>query len=316
MDSQTISFSRQPLSTPAYAAALAKSGVQTLPSLCNISGTSDSFWAKYERGTLIRVPTFHLVRPQAQELSRVLRESRTLIASYLIEPDVSHPANASLYLCADQDYELHKLESAVRRNTRKGLRELRVAALSTDELLAHGGPAFCDARRRAGLSDGTPEEFARHFKQRTQCEGHVFLGAWKNDELAAFLSIVEVADWVEIHGCYSQDACLSSRPNNVLMYTALSHYLAEAKRSLVSYGLSSIQTVSKEAGLHAFKTKVGFVSKPVHRAFMLHPVIRPFMNRLTLAGMHTLLRMRPGNRLLKKAHGVCSVLVDKKEGNV
>ena len=266
-DSQTTSFFRQPLSTPAYAAALAKSGVQTLPSITHgangsspshipsMLGTSDSFWAKYERGTLIRVPTFHLVQPQAQELSDVLRESRTLMVSYLIEPDASHPANALLYLCADQEYALQKLESAVRRNTRKGIRELRVAPLSTDELLTHGWPAFGDARRRAGLSDGTPEEFARHFNQRTQCEGHAFLGAWRGDQLAAFLSIVEVADWVEIHGCYSQDAFLSSRPNNVLMYTALSHYLTEAKRSLVSYGLSSIQAVSKEAGLHAFKNQ-------------------------------------------------------------
>jgi len=313
MHSQTTLFSRQPLSTPAYAAALAKSGVQTLPCKSSVSGIPDSFWAKYETGTVVRVPTFSLVQPQERELSHVLRESRSLIASYVLEPDASHPANAWLYLCADQEYELQKLKPAMRRDTRKGLRELRIAPLSTDQLLAHGCPAFCDARRRAGLSDGTAKEFVRHFNLRTQCKGHVFLGAWKDDNLAAFLSIVEVADWAEIVGCYSRDDFLSAQPNSVLIYTALSQCLAEAKRSHVSYGLSSIQTVSKKAGLHAFKTKVGFVAKPVHRAFMLHPVIRPLMNRLTLAGMHTLLRMQPGNRLLKKAHGLCSLLVDEKK---
>src|SRR5262249_2031216 len=148
--------------------------------------------------------------------------------------------------------------------------------ISSDQLLARGVQAFCDTRRRVGLSDGTPEDFRRRFTSRVRCPGHVFLGAWKNDQLAAFLSITEVDDWAEIEGCFSMNALLDLRPNDALLFYALSYYLTERVFPLVSYGLGSVQAASNNAGLHGFKTKVGFEARPVHRAFVLQPLLRPF----------------------------------------
>ncbi|MGH2506225.1 MAG: hypothetical protein ACRDHZ_02195, partial [Ktedonobacteraceae bacterium] len=117
-----------------------------------------------------------------------------------------------------------------------------------------------------------------------------------------------IDDWAEF-GCYSADDLLQYRPNDTLMYSALSHYLIEQKLRLVSYGLSSIQAESNAVGLHKFKRKVGFEARPVHRAFIPHPLLRPFVNHLVLSGVNTVLRFRPTDRRLKKVGGTLEYML-------
>lgn len=288
-----------------YAVDLSGIGVRVFP------GDSGSFWTSYESGTLMRLPTFQVGPVASGEVARVLRTAKKAVASYLVEPDAKHPANAFLYVCADPEYSLEKLPSAMRRNVRRGLKELTIAPFGADDLLRHGLEAFCDTRRRTGVSDGTPEGFRAYFAARSQMPEVSYLGAWKGDELAAFLTVVRVDDWAEL-GCFSRDAFLQYRPNDTLMYSALARYLGEERCRLVSYGLSSIQAESNAAGLHRFKLKVGFEARPVHRAFVVHPALRPVANRVTLAAAHggvkAALRLRPGDRRLKKAGGMLACM--------
>src|SRR5258708_3614506 len=290
------------MSITEYAADLARCGVQILP------GETGTFWTRYEAGAMMRIPVFHLGPPAPQEVRQVLWHGRAAIASYLLEPDERHPANAWLYICTDQTYSLDKLAPAMRRNVRRGLKELKIAPLTTEQLLANGVQAYCETRRRVGLGDGTPEAFHQRIATRARLPEVSFLGAWKDDQLAAFLTITEVDDWAEI-GCFSRDTLLHYRPNDTLMYTVLSHYLVERGFRMVSYGVSSIQTKSNAVGLHRFKTKAGFEARPVHRAFVPHPLLRLFVNRLMLWGVNTALRFRPGNRRLKKAGGVLACIL-------
>src|SRR5437763_3500191 len=142
----------------------------------------------------------------------------------------------------------------MRRNVRRGLRESRIAPLTTEQVLAHGTQAFCDTRRRLGLSDGTPEVFHRRFSSRARFPEYVYPGAWKDDQLAAFLSMIEVDDWAEHEGTFSMDALRRYTPNDALIYSALCHYLVDRKCRLVSSGVSSIQAEDNATGLHRFKT--------------------------------------------------------------
>ena len=301
-DLQTLVRKFPSRSLAAYAEDLARNGVQVLP------GGPGTFWTRFESGAMVRRPTFHLGPLAPGEVREVLWRGRAAVASYLVEPDVRHPANSWLYLCTDQTYTLEDLSPGIRYNVRRGLRELRIAPLTSEQLLAHGEQAFCETRRRNGLSDGTPDEFRRRFTNEARLPEIVFLGAWKDDQLAAFLSIIEVDDWADI-GCFSMNALRRYKPNDTLVYSALSSYLVERKYRLVTYGLSSIQVGSNVAGLHRFKTKIGFEAHPVHRAFVPHPLLRPLANRLTLWGVNTVLRFRPGDRRLRKAGGVLACLL-------
>lgn len=286
-----------------YASGLARNGTRL------VAGPSRTFWVRYESLGMMLIPAFALNPPSRAEVTQVLWHGPACVATYLLEPDASHPANAWLYVCADHTYHIDRLAPVMRRNVRRGLKELNVAWLLPEQLLSHGVTAYCDTRRRVGLGDGTPAEFIRRFVQRSRCPGHVFLGAWKDDKLAAFLSIAEVDDWAEIEGCFSADALLETRPNDTLMHAALFHYMVEEGRRIVSYGASSIQEARNAQGLHAFKTKVGFQAKPVHRVFLLHPLLRPFANRFAILGVKAMRGLFPRNRLVNKASGVLDILL-------
>lgn len=295
---------RGAVSITEYAAELAQRGTRVIP------GTPRTFWISHEAGSVMRVPIFDTAPPSSREVEEVLWRTPAAVASHLLEPDDRHPANAWLYLCTDRGYELDKLPPPVRRNVRRGLREFSIEPITPEQVLAHGVEAFCDTRRRHGLTDGAPEEFHRQFGIRAGCPGHVFWGAWRGQELAAFLSIIEVDDWTELIG-FSMNAHLPLRPNDALVFRALRHYLTEGSCRVVSYGVSSIQADSSRAGLHAFKRKLGFEARPVHRAFVAHTLLRPFANRLTYWGVKAALGLRPGDRRLRKAEGVLACMVGR-----
>ena len=304
MEQAVVATESSRISWADYTAALARDGVRT------VAGAGGTFWIAYQSGAMIRVPPLGRA-PDADELRRVLWRGRAVLASYLVEPDARHPANACLYVCRDRGYALDRLTPPMRRNVRRGLSELRVTSLGCDQLLAHGLAAFCDTRRRLGLSDGTPAEFARRFRRRAGNPAHVFVGAWKDERLAAFLSITEVEDYAEIEGSFAADAFRVHRPSDTLLFSVLRRYLAERGFAEVSYGLSSIQTESNAVGLHRFKLKVGFAALPVHRAFVAHPWLRPLIHPLTLSAVNAALRARPGDPRLRKAEGILACMLGR-----
>ena len=121
--------------------------------------------------------------------------------------------------------------------------------------------------------------------------------------------LIVVDDWVEIPASFSLASHLDSRPNDGLVNFVLQHFLVQRGYAVVSYGLSSIEEGAELAGLHAFKTKVGFDAQAVHRIFVIHPLLRPFANRLALWGTRAALRIYPEGRLLRKARGVLANLL-------
>jgi hypothetical protein len=303
-----------PLALPAgatlrqYAESLQAAGIRVVP------GSQGTFWAGAADRVLWRLPIFHVGAPSSAEVDDALRRTRAVVASYLVEPDAQNAANAWLYLCSDRDYALGTRVPAMRRNVRRAMRDLSIRELSPRELLAHGHRAFCDTRRRTGLDDGTQDGFERYFACRggVAGPGRTYLAAWRDDQLAAFVTILHVDDWVELC-CFSSDSMLQYRPNDALLYVALSHYVTERNCRVVSYGVSSIQSISNAAGLHRFKRKIGFDTSPVHRAFVLHPALRPLASRGAVRAAHYAvngaLRFRPRNVELKKLEGVLTCML-------
>jgi predicted nucleic acid-binding protein len=279
-----------------------------------VSGNEGTYWVASHQQFVRRLPTFHTRMPDPSEVDRALRSTGALVATYLSEPDEHHAANAWLYLSTDHDYSLMTLAPVMQRNVRRAMRELRIAPLTASELLAHGSRAFCDTRRRTGLAWETSRSFRRYFGcvDRIDRPGRRYLGAWKEGQLAAFVKILHVDDWIEL-GSFSMDSMLRYRPNDALLYVLLSHYLAQRHCRVVSFGVSSIQADSNVAGLHRFKRKVGFKPSGVHRAFVLHPSVRAFGSPVTLSAarwaVSAALRVRPRERRLKKLDGMLACML-------
>jgi hypothetical protein len=294
-----------PMGIDAYAAALADCRTSILP------GLSATYWIRYESFGIMRLPTFCTIVPSRDEVEGALRTSRAVAASYLIPPDDGHSANAWLYICRNQAYRLEDLSVAGRRDARRATRSFQFRFLDWPTVYAQGLTAFADTRRRVGLSDGTPEQFRRRMERFASHPAHAAVGALKDDVLCAFMTLAVVDDWVEIEGCFSADQHRSLCPNDGLAHFVLSHYLAEGRVNTVSYGLSSVQDTHPGEGLHLYKQKVGFEAIPVHRAFVLHPMARPFVTPLTRQGVTLIRRLFPRHRLLKKADGILASLLQK-----
>ena len=295
------------LSLAEYAEALAITGTHTL------SGSGASFWASSERGAIVRLPTFHLAPPAPGEVRRILWHKRAAVVSYIVDPDEHHPANAWLYVCRDPSYSFDKLSKPAQRCIRRAQRSLRFSPIELPTLLDQGYSAYQDTVTRVGLAVDTSEQFKRGFESFHRNPAHRFVGAWKDDILVAFMMLIMVDDWMEIPGSFSTDAHLDLRPNDGLMNYVLDHFLVQRSIRIVCYGLSSVQEDADKIGLHAFKKKVGFEALPVHRAFVLHPLLRPFANRLVLWGARRALRFYPEGRLLRKAGGVLTSVLREKE---
>ncbi len=277
-----------------------------------VAGSPGTYWVQYEALAMMRIPTFELSPPRREELDDVLQSGFTGVASYLMMPDLGHPPNAWLYTCTDQAYRLEGLCVAARRDARRALRNLRIDFVDPQTLLEHGYTAFRETRSRVGLSDGTREQFECRFETFFMSPSHCVLGAWKGDELAAFMTLVVVEDWVEIEGSFSANASRTLCPNDGLAHVVLDHFLVGRRFRTISYGLSSIQSAHQMEGLHAYKIKVGFQTIPVHRVFVLHPFLRLLANNWTLSGMKAVEKLFPHNRLMKKAGGVLNaVMADK-----
>jgi hypothetical protein len=280
-----------------YSAAFASEGLTIIP------GSSGSWWVGNEGRSIFREPVFHLEPPLPREVRKALWKACAPVATYTLPPDDKHPKNAWLYICRDNTYTLEKLNSAVRRNIRRALQTFRFEFVSADVFLKKGVTPFCDTRQRIGLSDGTPELFRDSFEPETRNPSHNVLGAWKDDTLAAFMPMSVVDDWVNVVA-YASTEYLQLRPNNGLIHFALDYFLVQRKFKVVSFGLSSIQEGGKVDSLHRFKIDVGFEALPVHRAFVFHPLLAPFANRITLWGLRACTRIQPSSRALRKATGL------------
>ena len=261
------------------------------------------FWHEYQRFALERLPLFCVDVPSPRTVRSLLWRSRSLVATYVLSADDVHPANALHYLCENRNYSLETLASPARRDARRALRAFRYEFIDAATLLAHGARAFCDTRTRVGLSDGTLQVFQDYIGMLSLNPACKFVGAWCGERLAAYLWMSLVDDWAAI-AAYAANEDLRSCPNNGLIHFALDYCLTQGRCSLVTYGLTSIQEVNRTVTLDYFKKKVGFEARPVYRAFVYHPLLRPLVNPLTYWILRRCSRLFPHSPTLRKAAGL------------
>jgi len=271
-----------------------------------VLGSRQTLWVSNERISMVRVPEVVLHLPSKEEMRTVFRKSRAAILSFAVEPDEGRGANCWLYQCTDPEYSLNKLERGARSHIRRALGEFEIRFMEQSEVLRLGKQAYYDTLVRTGLSPEHREAFELEYGRPRR--DTAYIGAMKGDRLAAFLRATAVDDWVLLAGC-SANEFLPLRPNNGLIYYVVHHYLVVKKFRVVDYGLSSVQAASNAEGLHRFKLKMGFEAVPVHRAFVIHPLLRPFANRLSWRLINGILKRSPRHPLLKKAEGALRMVL-------
>jgi len=269
-----------------------------------LAGSDETVWVSLGPFVMQRRPYFASQLPSREELQGVFSESHAAILNFTesssefsrslypnFAPGPTWSVPSYLYVCTDREYSYENLSQSARSHIRRSLNEFEIRFLDAAEILTAGMDAFCDTRIRFGLSKGTRQAF-----EATFCQAQSFrryLGAFKDNRLAAFVVITEIDDWASIGPGYAVSEFLPLRPNNGLIFRALRYYLVEEKRRLVDHGLSNVPFTAKVESLHRFKVKMGFEARPVHRSFVVNPLLRPFVNRLSWKLVNGLQKLSP-----------------------
>lgn len=269
-------------------------------------------WVSSEKWSMSRFPLIVGPPPSVSETSVLFRLPGVWVIDFLENGNTTEGSNSTLYIFNEPKYSLDLLDKSGRRDARKAFRELDIQWISHEQLMKYGLEAYCDCRARVGLSDGTPRHFQNRFYSLKNMAGYYFLGAWKGENLTAFMTLSVVENSVSI-AVYSDSKYKSSCPNDGLISFALNYCVNENQFDHISYGLSSIQEESKSGSLHHFKLKVGFKAIPVRRVFIVHPMIGFIVCRASLAIFHFILIITPGNRIIKKASGVMKEILSNRQ---
>lgn len=278
-----------------------------------IEGGDGTFWQKNEMLSFERFPVIPLPPPSPEEIRNVLRRGHGVVATYIIEPDEQHRANALLYL-RTPPYAPEALSQSARQSIKRATRELKIGPITVDELEAKGFTSFTETRTRIGLSDGTLPHFGRICSFLRGVDDHYVIGAVKGEDLAGFIGIAVAGNVAEIlYFCTMTEHQKSCTSDGLVNY-CLELFLNQKSVAYVSFGLSSLQVgPDPVAGLDRFKQKVGFDAVPVRRVFALHPWLMPFVALLPVKLMLALCRALPRVRLLQKGAGMLRLMMQTSE---
>lgn len=174
----------------------------------------------------------------------------------------------------DPTYDLARLASKSRNQTKRGLESCTVREITFHELATHGISLERDTLIRQNRRVPTTLEgyWRRYFALAAETEGAIAWGAFYQDSLAAFLIAFEMMEIVHILIVRSATAHLRFYPNNALLFQFTSEILRKGRAREVSIGVESIQ---KGLGtLDHFKEGLGFKKVPTRQYVTLAPFLR------------------------------------------
>ncbi len=164
---------------------------------------------------------------------------------------------------------------------------------SAQEIIDAGYPSYLDTSVRHDHPPMTPEEFRANWQRQLDVPDREIWAAWAGEEIAAFGAVHRCGRWAAISATVSHRSHLRSYPNHGLFFRMLEHLMAQPVIESVSYGLSSLRSETERDSLHHFKLSVGLEAVPVRRTVVVHPLLRPAVNRVSLAAVRRVARRAP-----------------------
>jgi hypothetical protein len=276
---------------------------------CALTANGTQAWVPGVRGELQRFPLECTADVDPAVLRPLLKQPGIWLATYLLQGSDTIVPNCFDYVCRGADYAIEKLATDARQNVRRGYKNFAVRLCSWDELAQKGYTADADTAERHAYSKPPAEYLQTIVARQRGSPFHEVWGVWQGEDLAAWMTAIKIDNWVITDVVRSCTAAMKSRPNNVLLYTATRHWLVDEKRDYVSYGLSSIQVNVHELSMHKYKTRMGYEALPLHRKFVLHPLVRPLVTSALLSwGWEKLAAARPHSANLRKLAGMSRLL--------
>lgn len=265
--------------------------------------TESCYWYDAQPGFYFYFPYHRLIEPSAEEL-RTLRRGRLFIGARFFVPPQTGVRNSYLLVCDDKNYSLDSVDARyARRQTRRGLEHFEIRRVEFADLAESGLPLVQDTLTRQGRSRKTWDAA----RWRAYClaadglDGFEAWGAYREDQLAAFMITFLMEDHFTILHHSSATEFLPLYSNNALVYWVTKQKLSDPRISCVFYGPESLDAPES---LDKFKFRMGFTTRPMDQKIVFNPLVKPLINPISQKMVQWLTERNPGSDLWRKLNGI------------
>lgn len=247
-------------------------------------------------------PYHWLIRPTQEELREVFRENRGTVLRYSAPLD-SPVGRLSYHAVYDKDtYGLEDLGKRTRKNTVRALRAFAVEPMPLERVTKEGWELRQDTASRQGRSViSTGEDWRKKWLAARDLPGFQAWGAFLEGELAALAITFQMDDCYYVLAHVSRSRYLTRNVNNALIFTATESIVRQGQARSILYGMESPDA---PASVDEFKFHMGARAKPVRQCCLFHPLLSPFVNKLSHALVRFAASLGPGDVRLSLAEGI------------
>jgi hypothetical protein len=263
--------------------------------------TESSYWYDAGPRVLQAFPYQWLIRPSARELRELTLGKGNLVLRYST-PVHAPEGTISYHVVLRSPYGMEMLRCQARNGIRRGLDHCSVERIPLRRLATEGWALQRDTLERQGrLRSMTQARWERTCLSAEDLPGFEAWAAIVEGQLAATILTARVGDTCFVPCAQADRRFLKMHVNNALFYAASVDLLA---RDGVREVFFSLHSLDAPESVNEFKFRMGLMARPVRQQVVIHPLARPFANRLVHRTLAAWMALDPNNWLATKAEGV------------
>jgi hypothetical protein len=264
--------------------------------------TRSTYWFDAGPRVFQAFPYHWVIQPTEDELREFLYRERAIGLRYSTPVEAAR-GSCSYHVVYDRaTYELKDVDPSIRAKVRRGLEACKVGPIPLDRYAREGWSIEQDTQDRQGRRSRRGHEWWERMVGATAgLEGFEAWGAEVDGRLAAGLMLVRIDDCVGLLYQQSHTSYLPLRVNNALLFDTTKALVARPGVRLIHNGLHSLDA---PASVDRFKTRLGYVVKPVRQRVMFHPLLAPWFGAGTAMVLDRLAGVYPQNEFIQKARGL------------
>lgn len=241
-----------------------------------VYSSSSGEWCELQPKMLMSIPYHCLINPKQEEMDHLLDISGAWGLRFPTDLE-NYGFFSKLEVCDHVGYDLQYLKKKFRNRVSKGMKNCEIRPVNIEELRNQGYKLNLLTLKRQNRNDprANLEYWHKICSSLEEGNGVNILGAYYQEQMAAYVVILETPTMTEMIIQNSDSRLLNYCPNNLLTYHVTRHYLTERSNPVpICYGLGSLE---ETPDLDRYKIGMGYVMQPIKQRLYFRKKIRAFL---------------------------------------
>jgi hypothetical protein len=214
-------------------------------------------------------------------------------------------AGGGIYVLREKNYTLDTIHKTQKRHVLDGLKKCDIRPVDADILLAEGLRLCRETMERQGRYEaeyGQPASFQRFVRAIADTEDVYALGAFHENQLAAFGVCIREDGWLHFIHQFSRVDLLDTHCNHALCFRLIEQGMQHPEVNALCNGFASLVDLG---GLHRFKMMQGYTLEPRNTVVQLHPVLDTLLvNKTARRAVHQIQSKRPEDQRITRVASI------------